>query len=121
VNRRVYRFIISGIIATSVHALVVYILNQRYVVEAGVANVLAFLTATGISYISNTTWTFETVHSRQMLFRYMVVTGSGCFVTWVVATICAALGFAWWVAIVFIVMTIPALTWTAHKHWTYAG
>jgi hypothetical protein len=56
-----------------------------------------------------------------MLLRYMVVTSVGCFVTWVLATICAALGFAWWVAIVFVVMTIPALTWTAHKRWTYAS
>ncbi len=46
---------------------------------------------------------------------------AGCFVTWVLATICATLGFAWWVAIVFVVMTIPALTWTAHKRWTYAS
>lgn len=120
-NRRIYRFIVNGIIATTVHALIVYILNQRYGLEAGIANVLAFLTATGISYISNTTWTFETVHSRQMLFRYVVVTSAGCFVTWVLATICATLGFAWWVAIVFVVMTIPALTWTAHKRWTYAS
>jgi putative flippase GtrA len=121
VNRRIYRFIINGIIATVIHTLVVYILNQRYGVEAGIANVLAFLTATAISYISNTTWTFETVHSRQMLFRYMIVTSAGCLVTWILATICAALGFAWWVAIVCVVMTIPALTWTAHKRWTYAS
>lgn len=119
-NCRIHRFIINGLIATSVHTIVVYMLSQRYGFEAGIANVLAFLTATAISYISNTKWTFETVYSRQMLFRYLVVTGTGCLITWLLATICAGLGFAWWVAIVFVVITIPALTWKAHRDWTYA-
>lgn len=118
---RAVRFICNGVMATCVHTLVVYLLIQFYAVNVGFANALAFLIATSISYVANTNWTFESKHSSQIMFRYVVVTCTGSFLAYMLASFCDAIGLPWWCGVVLIVAITPMLTWKAHKSWTYAG
>jgi len=115
----VLRFICNGVMTTCIHTLVVYLLIQFYVLDIGFANVLAFLTATSFSYVVNTKWTFGAEHSPQIMFRYVVVTGMGSFLAYLLASFCEAMGLPWWYGVGLIVAVTPVLTWLAHKSWTY--
>lgn len=106
--------------ATCVHTLVVFFLVKIRGGELGIANAVAFLAATGFSYVANTLWTFETKHSRNTLLRYLVVACIGSFFSYLLATLCTFLGFMWWMSVVLIVAIMPLLTWVAHDKWTYA-
>lgn len=113
------RFICNGAATTCIHTLVVYLLIQFYVLDVGLANALAFLTATSFSYVVNTQWTFGAEHSRQLMFRYVAVTCMGSFLAYLLASFCAAIDLPWWCGVGLVVAVTPALTWRAHKSWTY--
>jgi putative flippase GtrA len=106
--------------STCIHTLVVYLFIQFYALHIGLANGFAFLTATGFSYLVNTKWTFGAEHSRQIMFRYVVVTCMGSVLAYFLASFCEAMGLPWWYGVGLIVAVTPALTWQAHKSWTYA-
>lgn len=106
--------------ATCIHTLVVYLVIQFDVINIGFANGLAFLIATSFSYVVNTNWTFGAKHSRQIMFRYVVVTCMGSVLAYLLASFCEAIGLPWWCGVGLIVAVTPVLTWQAHKSWTYA-
>jgi putative flippase GtrA len=116
----VLRFVCNGVMSTCIHTLVVYLFIQFYALHIGLANGFAFLTATGFSYLVNTKWTFGAEHSRQIMFRYVVVTCMGSVLAYFLASFCEAMGLPWWYGVGLIVAVTPALTWQAHKSWTYA-
>jgi putative flippase GtrA len=115
----VLRFIGNGVVTTCIHTLVVYLLIQVYVLDVGLANVLAFLTATSFSYVVNTKWTFGAEHSRQLVLRYVAVTCMGSFLAYLLASFCEAIYLPWWCGVGLIVAVTPVFTWQAHKSWTY--
>lgn len=114
------RFIVNGCIATCVHTLVVFYMVQICHGDQGLANAIAFLTATGVSYIANTLWTFETRHSSGIFLRYLIVACIGSFFSYLIASLCAKMGLMWWMSVVLIVAIVPVFTWLAHNKWTYA-
>lgn len=118
---RILRFICNGMVATAVHAAIVFILTQHYAIGVGIANAIAFLIATAVSYVSNTLWTFESRHTARIMFRYVAVTCVGSVASYLLASLCAALGMPWWGGVALIVMVMPVFTWKAHRLWTYAG
>ncbi len=120
IDARIVRFILSGILATGTHSLSAYVLIIRLGWQPGPANACAFALATVVSYLGNTHWTFRAQHSKQLLFRFSVVVVGGCMVSWLIASTVASFGFAWWIGVAAIVMIVPAITWVAHKKWTYA-
>lgn len=117
---KVVRFVINGFLATCVHTLVVFYLVQIRNVDQGSANAVAFLTATSVSYVGHTFWTFEAVHSGSKLLRFIVVACMGSFFSYIIASFCAGLGLEWWMSVVLIVAIVPVFTWLAHNKWTYA-
>lgn len=116
----VLRFICSGAVTTCIHTLVVYLFIQFYVIDIGLTNVLAFLTATSFSYVVNTKWTFGAERSHQIMFRYLVVTCMGSVLAYLLASFCEEMGLSWWYGVGLIVTVTPVFTWQAHKNWTYA-
>lgn len=114
------RFIVNGCLATCVHAIVVFYMVQIRSTDQGIANAIAFLLATAVSYVANTFWTFETRHSGSILLRYLIVACMGSFFSYIIASFCAGLGLKWWMSVVLIVTIVPVFTWLAHSKWTYA-
>lgn len=114
------RFIVNGCLATGVHTLIVFYLAQIHGVDLGIANAMAFMTATGVSYIANTVWTFEARHTNSIFLRYLIVACIGSFFSYIIASLCAELGLKWWMSVAVIVATVPVFTWLAHNKWTYA-
>ncbi len=117
----VLRFICNGVVTTCIHTLIVYLLIQFYIMDVGLANALAFLTATSFSYVVNTKWTFGAEYSLQLMFRYVAVTCMGSFLAYLLASFCETMSLPWWCGVGLIVAVMPVLTWQAHKSWTYVG
>ena len=117
---RPIRFVASGIAATATHFLIAYVLIVRFALDPGPANACAFAVATCVSYLGNTYWTFRSRHSPRVLLRFILVVVSGSALSWLVGGAVALLGWAWWIGVAVIAISIPMFTWTAHRKWTYA-
>lgn len=117
--KRAIRFSFSGLIVTGVHFCIAYILIRYMLLFPPLANGVAFILATVVSYYINTLWSFSRGINGCTLFRFLVVSGFGfslaIFVSWGVAVI----GGGFLVGIIAVAGTVPIATFLMHNFWTY--
>ncbi len=118
-KRRALRFAITGFANTAVHALVALSLVTGVGLSAGAANAAAFLTATAVSYVVNTLWSFGSQPTRDNALKFGVVTVIG-FVT---AGVLGEMAFAWgWspiLGVLFVSAVVAPTNFLMHHFWTY--
>lgn len=117
--RQLSRFGVVGIVATVTHVAVGLGLHEGLGVTPLWANLVAFLTALGVSFLGQTRLTFPdaTADGGAFLrFTTVAVTGLGLnqAIVWGVT---GALGGPYWVALAVIVATVPWLTFALLKFW----
>lgn len=117
--RRFLRFGITGLCVTGVHAAIAVLLITLVSVTPTLANGLAFIVATLISYTVNTIWSFSATPSRSTLARFLVVSVTGCGLTMTVAGIADLAGLHYLAGIGCVVLTVPPVTFLMHNYWTY--
>lgn len=99
--------------------LVAATLITRLGVLPYLANAIAFLTATGFSYASNTVWSFSSRVSRQTLWRYAGVSAFGCLATMAIAATAEWAHWDYRVGIALVIAIVTPVTFTLHSRWTY--
>jgi putative flippase GtrA len=82
-------------------------------------NGLAFVIANLASYTANTRWSFNARMSYDNWRRFIVVSLVAWLLTVATAWIVEAVGGHYMIGIGLVVMLIPALTFTAHRTFTY--
>ena len=122
-NQQIYRFIIIGIAAASIHFLSVYIIVSTVDLIPIIANIFAFLIAFFVSYMGHSLWTFshkEHEHHKAAV-RYFGV-----------AIFCFALNesgyylmleftdFNYLVSLFIVLMLVPIVTFLLSKHWAFS-
>lgn len=117
--RQLSRFGAVGLVATGVHVGVGLGLNYGLGVVPLLANLVAFLTALGVSFIGQTRLTFPGARADGVAFArftFVAVTGLGLnqAIVWVVTS---ALGRPYWLALVIIIATVPWITFALLKLW----
>lgn len=116
---KLLRFGVSGVMATAVHAAVAMSLIVQAEAPPMLANALAFLCATGVSYLMNTLWSFSApVHVRNAS-RFAMVSTLGLGLTALVSGGVQFAGGAPWSGIAAVACVVPPATFLAHRAWTY--
>lgn len=118
---RVFRFGITGVMVTGVHVLVAGALLGFAGFGGALSNGIAFWVATAVSWVAHTTWSFSSRLSVGRSLRFVTVSLIGCAVAMSVAGAAESAGLPAWAGIVFVVMSVPPLTFVLHNFWTYAG
>ncbi len=114
-----FRFGMGGLLATAVHVLLAYLLIVSGTANPAVANGLAFISATWVSYQVNTHWSFSSQPTPQRILRFLLVALLGSLFSAFIAGSAAHFGLPWWCGILIVVICVPPLTFMAHRYWTY--
>ena len=116
---RVYRFGLSGLLATGVHVATAAAFLTWVAPEPVIANGLAFTVATVVSYLANTLWSFSATLGARTGSRFLVVSGVGCLLSMLIAGVAARFGASPAAGIAFVVVLVPPLTFAMHHGYTY--
>lgn len=117
--KRGLRFAVTGLFVTALHALVAVLFINFISQQPPLANGVAFIVATVMSYVINTTWSFSArLHGRTLL-RFLLVSACGFLLAMLVAGVAQMAGLNYLLGIVAVALTIPAFTFVLHNFWTY--
>lgn len=117
--QRGLRFAVTGLFVTALHALVAVLFINFVSPQPPLANGVAFVVATVVSYVINTTWSFSArLHGRTLL-RFLMVSAGGFVLAMLVAWAAQMAGLHYLSGIVAVALTIPAFTFVLHNFWTY--
>ena len=119
--RQATRFALSGAAATALHVAVAATLVVLLLTAPPVANAIAFVVASVVSYLAQTLWSFSSHVGWGTLSRFLVVSLIGCLVAFMVAAGAQNLGLDYLVGIMLVGLTVPPLTFFLHKIWTYGS
>jgi putative flippase GtrA len=119
VLRQALKFSISGLCATAVHVLVASSLITKAGLGAGLANGLAFLTATLFTLVINTYWSFSARITWVIFRRYALVAIVGFFLSTGISQLFDMFGHHYGFGIAAVVCIIPAVNFLMHHYWTY--
>lgn len=114
-----WRFALTGVIVTLVHIAVAVALIERLQFHPGAANGLAFVVANGLSYAINTRWSFQSRLSLNTWWRFILVSVVAWALTVALAWLVERAGGHYLVGIGLVVGLVPALSFAAHRFFTY--
>jgi putative flippase GtrA len=117
--KQIRRFAVSGLLATSLHALVAIGLIRLLAMSAPSANGLAFAVATVFSYTINTLWSFSSALHGQNLARFVCVSIIGGGLAMGVSAVAAHYGLHYLIGIGLVAILVPPVTFLLHRFWTY--
>lgn len=120
-GRQLFRFGMIGGLSTVAHLAVGLALHHFAGFSPLWANLFAFLSAWSVSYAGNWLWTFEarTAHAYSVP-RYVAVALS-CFALnqSIVFMATEFLGWPFWLALIPVVLIVPAVGFVASRYWAY--
>jgi len=115
------RFGLIGMLSTSFHIAIVWILLSKTTLPVLIANTIAFLAAFWISFTGNYLWTFGTHSSaRRAAFRFFIIsTGAFAFNSAVLGTAIFHLSADPVFSAACSAALIPVITFTASRLWCF--
>jgi putative flippase GtrA len=113
------RFGISGLILTCFHTGIALALIRLTGATSAVANGVAFIVATTLSYLINTRWSFSSVISRRTLWRFLVVSLVGLVLAVAISSLAASQHLDDLFGILCVAVAVPPITFIIHRFWTY--
>jgi putative flippase GtrA len=116
---RLFRFGVSGIIATGIHVAVATFLIYLFHASQVSANGIAFIIANVGSYLLNTLWSFGSTPGRDSYLRFLLVSLLGFLLTLGISRTAEILGAGYWVGLACILSVVPPVTFVLHRSWTY--
>ncbi len=117
--RRAVRFALTGVLVTCVHAGVAIMFIRHIVPAPPLANGVAFIVATVVSYTINTLWSFSGQLRGRTLAKFIAVSIVGLSLAILVAWVAEIIGLGYLAGICAVALTIPTLTFVLHNFWTY--
>lgn len=118
-TRQALRFALSGFLVTGLHVIFATTFIHILLLAPSLANGLAFVVATVFSYLLNTTWSFSSPLHGRTLIRFFVVSAIGLSLAMALSGAAQYYGLHYWYGIVFVVCTVPPVTFLLHNFWTY--
>jgi len=117
--KRALRFAFSGLLVTALHVVIATTFIEIILLAPSIANGVAFVMATIISYLINTMWSFSSPLHGENLFRFCVVSSVGFFLAMGISGTAQYYGLHYWYGIGFVVFIVPPFTFVLHNFWTY--
>ncbi|MFO1434320.1 MAG: GtrA family protein [Candidatus Competibacteraceae bacterium] len=119
IKRQALRFAFSGLLVTGLHVLVVVAFIQVVLPAPPLANGVAFVVANFFSYLINTTWSFSKPLHGKSFIRFFLVSLIAFSLTIAISGAAQYYGLHYWYGIIFVVCTVPPITFLLHTFWTY--
>ena len=121
VFRQVMKFLTVGGGATAMHVATALALNGLANVPPLWANVLAFLAASGVTYFGNWRWTFDAASPHGLAVPRFMALSLSCFAVnqAIVYAFVEWAGRPLWVAMIPVVLVIPALSFWLSRTWIF--
>lgn len=116
---KVLRFAVVGLVVTGMHILVTVCLVRWLFVHPVGANGVAFVCATGVSFLLNTMWSFSSKVQARVLIKYFLVSVVGLCLTMAAASIMQAFGVDYIKGVFVVAGVVPVATFLLHHFWTY--
>jgi putative flippase GtrA len=113
------KFLLVGVLNTGVHALCAFVLVSKGGLVPALANAIAFSTATVVSYLGNTFWSFGATPGAAQLGRFIAVQVFGVFLAALVTGTVDALGAHYAIGIICVPLFVTPVTFFLHRNWTY--
>jgi putative flippase GtrA len=113
------RFALVGIIVTLVHVVVAIGLIEGMQMLPGAANGVAFALANLVSYVANTKWSFQTRLGLDTWKRFVIVSAAAWVLTVAITWGIDRAGGHYLLGISIVVTLVPALSFAAHRWFTY--
>jgi putative flippase GtrA len=115
------RFGLVGMVSTTVHILVVWLLLVSTVFSPIVANTIAFLTAFGVSFVGNYRWTFGSPGNVGRAIKRFLLISVSAFVmnTLLLAVLLGGEWFSPIVAAIFSAAVVPFITFVTSRFWGF--
>ena len=113
------RFACVGVLATAAHVGVAALLIDRMKAPSPLANALAVLVASVVSFYGHALWTFGHAPGVGNALRFVVTTSSAAVLAAAVAALTSAAGGSWPLGIAFTVIAVPVFTYCVHRSWTF--
>ena len=118
-NRQALRFGVTGLLVTAIHVSIATVCLHFLLPTSSIANGIAFVISTIISYLINTTWSFSTPIHKRNLIRFGIVSCIGLFFAMTISGAAQYYGLPHAYGIFFVICTIPLLNFLLHNYWTY--
>lgn len=118
-QRRIAWFAVSGLIATSLHALVALTATRQFGWTAGPANGLAFIVASVASYYINTLLGAQRASSLPLFIRFCSVAAVCAVLAACIAAVANMAGAGDIMTVLIVSALMPPITFTMHTLWTY--
>jgi len=118
-TRRFVRFAATGVFNTLLHAAIAAACIHFVSYRPSVANGVAFVAATVVSFFINTLWSFSSSVDRVVMLKFVVVALIGLPIAAGVSGLVDALGFPYQAGIAAVVCVMPPVNFLLHHFWTY--
>ncbi|HEY5597265.1 MAG TPA: GtrA family protein [Kiloniellales bacterium] len=119
--RQIPKFLAVGGGATAVHVAAALAFNGLAGVTPLWANVLAFLVASGVSYLGNWFWTFDAASRHGLAAPRFLALSLTCFAVnqAIVYAVVEWLGRPLWLAMIPVVLVVPAFGFWLSRSWVF--
>ena len=118
-RRASVRFVATGIAATLTHTAIVFAVACLFSLKAGIANFVAFIVATLLSYTLNSLWSFRSRMTRQNAVRFATVAAFCSVLAAFLADFVERAGYGLLVGICVVVLVNTPISFLLHRNWTY--
>lgn len=119
VTGRLLRFGMTGVLVTTVHALIAILCVETGLTGPALANGAAFTGATLLSYVINTRWSFAMPLHGRTLARFLLVSLVGFWLAVMIAGAVERAALDYLLGIAAVAAVVPVLTFCMHNFWTY--
>ena len=121
VLREINLFALVGVAATACQVAVSLAAQRWLALGAIVASLVGYAAAVGVSYLGNSLFTFRrpALHGPQFA-RFATISLTGLAINLATVWVCThALGWPLWLAMIPVVLVVPATTFVMSKFWAF--
>ena len=119
VTQRAVRFGFTGILNTVVHIAIASSLIEMLKFDPSLANGIAFVFATLLSYFINTYWSFSSKPHGRTLYRFVIVSILGLLLAMGLSALVNHFNLSYWYGILAVICVMPPTNFLFHHFWTY--
>lgn len=117
--RSAVSFAAVGVLSTLTHVCVATLLIELLGARPPVANGVAFVVATLLSYVANTRWSFGARLGAATAWRFALVAGTAGLMSMGIAWLVERAGGHYALGIALVVVFVPAFSFIGHRTFTY--
>jgi putative flippase GtrA len=121
VIREINVFVLVGVLATATQVGMSLAAQRWLGAEAMVASLIGYAGSVGVSYFGNSRFTFRRpALSGAQFAKFATISLAGLAINLAVVFVCThGLGWALWMAMIPVVMVVPASTFVMSKFWAF--